>query len=95
MSKEAPAEVGAFLVSAVCKRLRISEDDLYSRRRWSLLVRARWMLAYLLIENHGWSQPRVGKLLGLHHTSVLHGYRQAKALRRTDQAFYEAIEELS
>jgi len=93
-STETPAQAGVFVVSAVCQRFRLSEADLYSQRRLPMLVRARWLVEYLMIERYGWSQPRVGKLLGLHHTSVLHGYRRAQELRRTDQTFYEHIEEL-
>jgi chromosomal replication initiation ATPase DnaA len=41
---------------------------------------ARYAFWRELVENHGFSLPRVGELFGVHHTTVLYGVRIAHGL---------------
>lgn len=47
------------------------------------VMMARWCLFYLLRER-GMTWPRIGRLLGLNHTSVIHGFEQFNKICETD-----------
>jgi len=81
-------------VSAACSRFGVAPSDVLSPSRPSQVSKARWAIAYVLIERMGWSLPRIGRLLNKDHTAVLYGYRRAQELYRTDQSFYETVEAL-
>lgn len=50
-------------------------DDLTSERRSHCLVEARWVIMREL-RNKGASLPQIGRLMGLHHSTVLHGLKR-------------------
>lgn len=56
-------------------RLRgLKVDDLTSEKRSKSLVEARWVIMREL-RRQGASLPQIGRLMGLHHSTVLHGLR--------------------
>lgn len=83
-------DVAPRLMSATSKIFGVTEQQLRSSDR-GYATYARWALSYVLIENVGWSAARVGRLLGKHHTTILYGHRQAAALLRKSEAFFNAV----
>ena len=63
------------IIAAVCLRHNITESRLIRPGRAMRYVRARWE-AMALLRRAGLSLPKIGRLLGRHHTSVLTGLRR-------------------
>jgi chromosomal replication initiation ATPase DnaA len=65
------------IINGACKEFMIDELELHSERRNKRVVKARSII-YLRIRQHlSWSYPRIGKLFGQHHTTVMHGINLA------------------
>jgi hypothetical protein len=63
----------------ICEQRGLEIDVLRSPNRTRPYTRARWEIMLRMYEL-GWSLQRVGCLLGLDHTTVLHGVRALKKL---------------
>lgn len=62
--------------------------DVRSARRNTSAVRARWAVAWAAFKGTEYSYPRIGRELGgRDHTTIMHGVRQAEALRLSDPVF--------
>jgi len=64
-------------VKDVCRRHRLSEEELWSRSRKTRPKEARWELWYLIRKNLQLSLPHIGQRCGGYdHTTVMHGIRR-------------------
>jgi chromosomal replication initiation ATPase DnaA len=62
------------------------------KRRNGNITKARWAVARVLSQDCGWSYPRIAKLFNLQgHAAVLRGDRNAEALLRSDEIFFEGV----
>ena len=82
------------LISSVCDTYQTTPEELRSTARLGHISRARWALAFILVEDWGWSYLRVGKLIAKSHVAALLGYNNAKALMSYDGNFYQSIIEI-
>lgn len=80
------------LLVCACLHFGVTQEDIRSKNRSAQMVRARWALSFVLIDRVGWSLTRVGELLHKHHTAILHGWRESRALLRTDEDFFDAVQ---
>lgn len=64
-----------------------------SRRR-GYYSKARRALAVVLVDQVGWSERRVAKLFGVHHSTVQQTLDEAVELIRTDPLFFEVVTRL-
>lgn len=62
-------------IADVCARHNVTLDDVRARRRDLQPVRARQELCSVL-HHGGWSLPRIGRLIGRDHSTILHAVRQ-------------------
>jgi len=62
----------------VCKSQGVTRDEIFSRNRNKKLVMARAVIYDRIRKELGWSYPRIGKIFGRDHTTVLHGIRLAR-----------------
>lgn len=69
------------LVAAVAAESGIPADDLLGRRRQPRVARARHLLCWCARDRLGWSYPKIGRVLGRDHTTVLHAVRMVAADR--------------
>lgn len=51
---------------------------------------ARFAL-YAALRLRGWSNPRIGKFVGRHHATIIHGVRKAEVLMAADPAYAEKV----
>jgi chromosomal replication initiation ATPase DnaA len=89
-----PTQVGPRLISVACDFYGIEQSQLFSKQRRGALSLARWTISNVLYDDIGWSLPRIGKLLGKDHKSILYGLRKSRDLIRTDPLFFEAVARL-
>jgi hypothetical protein len=66
----------------------VTDQGLRSKNRSRAVVDARQALMFALWDG-GMSYSAIGRLLGRHHTTIMHGVSQAKALRENSEAFRE------
>ena len=62
----------------VCKSQGVTRDEIFSRNRNKKLVMTRAVIYDRIRKELGWSYPRIGKIFGRDHTTVLHGIRLAR-----------------
>jgi hypothetical protein len=60
------------VIATVCCRYDVSRDDIVRADKRRRVVRARWMICWLLRYRMGMSLPAISYLVGKHHTTVLH-----------------------
>jgi chromosomal replication initiation ATPase DnaA len=76
-----PEDAAAIVVQAVADDYGVELAQMTGARRYSGLAGARHVAAYILYCHLGvWSYPEVGRMLGRHHTTVIHSVR---VVRRT------------
>ena len=68
--------------------LGVEFSDVMSRNRHRDLTDARMMM-YLLLREYGLSYPRIGKIMGKNHTTILWGVRAAQSLLYYNAPFRE------
>lgn len=69
-------DAAALVVQAVADDYGVELAQMTGPRRYSGLAGARHVAAYILYCHLGvWSYPEVGRLLGRHHTTVIHSVR--------------------
>ena len=76
---------------AVYEVCGINRLQILGSGRQRQLSRARWMVARLLLKV-GKSNAHVGRLLGVDHTSVLHGQKRLAALAAADPSVAGMVE---
>jgi len=59
-------------IAKVIEMHELTEHELFSKSRHPRIVRARHHLAHLLA-TEDWSYSDIGRLLGMHHTTISHG----------------------
>lgn len=74
------ADIGV-AVLRVCRRRGVTPIELLSVTRTAHIVAARVEII-LWLNGKGWSQPSIGTLLQLDHTTVGHHLRKAKTTRK-------------
>ena len=70
----------ACLIRIVANRAGITEADILGQSRLRKITEHRQFVMYLA-HKRGMSLPQIGRIMGRHHTTVLHGVR-AEAARR-------------
>jgi chromosomal replication initiation ATPase DnaA len=71
-------------VKDACKVAGIDPSHLRDRNRKKVLAHPRQHVMYLL-HLRGWSYPKIGAVLGLDHTTVLHGVKAHAARANSEQ----------
>jgi hypothetical protein len=88
-------ELGSRLVDAAEDYFDIPVGSVQNpKRRNGRISQARWAVSHVLTVDAGWSQPKIGRLLGCDPSSVHNGLRRAQALLRTDAMFFEGVTRL-
>jgi len=84
---------GTHVLHAACAIYRIPLKALLSRerRRWKEHVRARRAVIWLCRERLGSTWSELGRLLELHHTSVMAAHKRALAEFSTEDRFCEEL----
>jgi chromosomal replication initiation ATPase DnaA len=67
------------ILNRVAERYGITPVELLSKDRSAPLPEARGAVAKELKEIYKWSSTRIGRLLGIHHTTVLYGLGVCKS----------------
>ena len=71
---------------------QLSLDDLLSKRRTKVVVRARQIAMYLAREETDASLPQIGAALGgRNHSTVLYGYQKIAKSVETDPSLREEV----
>lgn len=68
--------IGARTLAAVAAERGVTVQEIMGRSKIRAIARARQEVCRRLVE-HGWSFPRVGRFLGLDHTTVIHACKAA------------------
>ena len=80
-------------ISVVSARYGIFEHLLLQDDRRTEVVRARWILFYVVKTVKKWSYPKIGQRLGdRDHTTVLNGCRKTVARMQKNPAFNAEVE---
>lgn len=71
----------ACLIRIVAARAGITEADILGPSRLRKFSNPRQFVMYLA-HKRGMSLPQIGRIMGRHHTTVLHGVRAEEARRK-------------
>lgn len=66
------------IVRQTCETHDVTRDAIFSKNRSKKVVMARAIIYDRIRKELGWSYPKIGKLFGRDHTTVLHGIRLAR-----------------
>jgi chromosomal replication initiator protein len=66
------------IVREVCEAHDVKRDEIFKKNRSKKLVMARGVIYDRIRKELGWSYPKIGKLFGRDHTTILHGVRLAR-----------------
>lgn len=66
------------IVREVCETHDVTRDEIFKKNRSKKLVMARGVIYDRIRKELGWSYPKIGKLFGRDHTTILHGVRLAR-----------------
>lgn len=72
---------GASIMLAICQKHNISKREFISKSRTDRVVKCRDEVIGNLKVRLGWSQPKIGRLIGRDHTTVLHSLRKPETIR--------------
>lgn len=64
-------------ISAAAHAHGVTKEEILSRKKKRKYVQARYM-AMRMLHDQGWSLGRIGRALGVHHTTVLYAIRKEK-----------------
>jgi len=92
-------EIFVQYANAIAKRFHLELDDIFSKNRRRDIVDARQMLYYLCMER----PIRVSYIqrfmaehgCDVYHTTILHGYKKAKALIDSDEDYQNLVESIN
>jgi chromosomal replication initiation ATPase DnaA len=79
------------VLHAACALYAISVEVLLSHKRWPEIVRARRAVVWLCHERLGASWSGLGRLLELHHTTVMDAHERARTEVATNDLFCEEL----
>lgn len=68
--------IGQTTLVAVAAARGVTVEEITGRSRTRCIARARQEVCRRL-RDHGWSYPRIGRFLGLDHTTVMHACTRA------------------
>lgn len=77
--RQAVNAVALQVIDDVASEAGLTREQLLSESRAKLLARARWCVFWRLKTQHGLGPKRIGRVFGLHHTSVIHGIQRHEA----------------
>lgn len=77
----------SYIIHAVAQHFNISRHDIQSPRRAGGIDRVRQVAMWIAKECTNLSYPEIGRRMGKHHTTILHGVRKITALSQSDLAF--------
>lgn len=66
------------IVREVCEAHDITRNEIFEKNRSKKMVMARGIIYDRIRKELGWSYPKIGKLFGKDHTTILHGVRLAR-----------------
>jgi len=66
------------IVREVCEAHDVTRDEIFEKNRSKKMVMARGVIYDRIRKELGWSYPKIGKLFGKDHTTILHGVRLAR-----------------
>ncbi|MDH5796968.1 MAG: hypothetical protein OEZ19_00260 [Paracoccaceae bacterium] len=66
------------ILREVCEAHDLKREVIFSRNRSKKVVIARAIIYDRIRKELGWSYPKIGKLFGRDHTTILHGIRLAR-----------------
>lgn len=65
------------ITRAVCHYFTLRPDELYLRRRFPRIVKARWC-AMALMRDEGMTLSEIGREFACDHTTVIHGVKRVQ-----------------
>lgn len=77
MTKPTIPQVLKRIIEEESARYDVSYGEIIGDVREARVCPARWAVMLRLRRERNWSYPRIGRALGKHHTTVLHGVRKA------------------
>lgn len=83
------------LLERVAERLATTPEAVISGRRLAHLVRSRQIMIFILRRGHQYSLTRIGRILNMHHTSVMHMEYKAAKLYQDRPSFRDVVDELA
>lgn len=82
------------IIQHVLSYFDITHEQLIQKTRKRHIVYRRQVMMYLLAKNTGLTFVKIGAILGMDHTSVIHSVKQLKDLMYSDSDIREEIEKL-
>lgn len=82
----APSPSAREIIEAVAQDFGVSRDEILSERQRGDAVAARWAAMDLVRRMTPMSLPRIGRVFGRDHTTVLNAVRKMEERRQRDQA---------
>jgi chromosomal replication initiator protein len=82
------------IIRVVCEHFDYTVDQLKEQDRHRPFVFARNCLTYFLFKYTRMSKVEIGKLLGKHHTSIIHSLRALQDLADTEESVNETISDI-
>lgn len=82
------------IIDYVLSYFNITHEQLIQKTRKRDVVHRRQVMMYLLSKNTGLTYVKIGAILGMDHTSVIHSIKQLKDLMYSDPDIKEEIEKL-
>lgn len=80
------------IVRVTARYLVIQVDEVLSENNSRNLVRAREIVVLVLRNRYQYSTPAIGRLIGRHHTTILHAITRATDHYESDKTFREAVD---
>lgn len=78
-------------VSRLCfllgREFAVTEEEMFSERKFPSFCRARWALWTCLRERYQLSYPALARICNVDHTTVMHGVKQARKLEQESEMF--------
>ena len=82
------------LKKAVCDEFKISENLLFAKTRKREISNARQVYAYVLVKAKKMSDKEVGRICGLHRTTVIYCVKTVEGFCETEKKYRELIPRL-
>lgn len=82
------------IVDACAKYYNLRKEDIMSNKRTKDIAKVRQIVMYLLRELMGMSQPKIGKFLDKHHSTVIYGINEVESELENDVSLKFEIDTL-
>ena len=87
------SEIKARLLNKASELFDVHKRDLNSRVRFAFIMPARFAM-YKALRERNWSYPRIGRLFGKDHSTIIHGVKRAEWLMGRDESYAAKVNEL-